>query len=79
MTIIFGVLIPFAYTLNHKIGGNSLPLNNKIYHPQVVADPGFPRRDTNARESVNLLFGKLFAENCMKMKEIWLKGHGCLV
>ena len=29
-----------------------------------VADPGFPRGDAN------LLFDKIFAETCMKMKEI---------
>ena len=31
---------------------------------QPVADPGFPRRGQN------LLFDKVFVENCMKMKEI---------
>ena len=41
-----------------------------------MADPGVPRRGA-ANIWVwlnNLLFGKIFAENCMKMKEIWLKG-----
>ena len=36
-----------------------------------MADQGFPRGGTNSWIlSVNLLFGKIFTENCMKMKEI---------
>ena len=36
-----------------------------------VADSGFPRTGASAlKESANLLFGKCFAENCIKMKEI---------
>ena len=43
-----------------------------ITKPQPVADPGFPRRGgANPRvPGKNLLFGKIFAENGMKMKEI---------
>ena len=37
----------------------------------VVADPGYPDGGTNQRgEGANLLFGKFFKENCMKIKEI---------
>ena len=36
-----------------------------------VADPGLPRRGGNPSVlGKNLLFGKIFAEKCMKMKEI---------
>ena len=36
-----------------------------------VADPGFLRWGPTPRGgSANLLFGKIFLENCMKMKEI---------
>ena len=42
----------------------------------VVADPGFPREGRNPRQvGANLLFGKILAQNCMKMKEIE-KGGG---
>ena len=38
----------------------------------LVVDPGFPdRRDANpCFGGKNLLFDKIFTENCMKMKEI---------
>ena len=37
----------------------------------AVADPGFPDVATHPRGGgVNLLFGKTFAENCVKLKEI---------
>ena len=37
----------------------------------AVADPGFPDVATHPRGGgVKLLFGKTFAENCMKIKEI---------
>ena len=37
-----------------------------------VADPAFPRRGRGNPSVLckNLLFGKIFAEKCMKMKEI---------
>ena len=36
----------------------------------AVVDQGFPRRvPTPERGCVNLLLGKMFAKNCMKMKE----------
>ena len=38
-----------------------------------MADPRFPRRGGRGATPVlgrNLLFGKIFAENCMKMKKI---------
>ena len=38
-----------------------------------VADPGFPNLWVQGE---NLLFSKIFAENCMKMKEIGLRGRG---
>ena len=42
-----------------------------------VADPGFSWGDANSQSGCpNLLFCKLFAENCMKMKEF---GPGGLV
>ena len=37
---------------------------------QSVADPGFPRLNL----SKNLLFGKIFTENCIKIKEIGPRG-----
>ena len=40
-----------------------------------MADPGFPKRGSGA----NLLFGKSFTENLMKMKEILRGGGGALV
>ena len=50
----------------------------------AVADPGFPRLQaegagagTTQRGRVNLLFGRMFAANLMKMKEIRL-GAACL-
>ena len=55
---------------------------NNYKVPSAVADPGFPRGGNNGRSRIsrgnanhwiygkNLLFGKIFAENCMKMKEI---------
>ena len=33
-----------------------------------VVDPGFPKKGANPRGGDNLLFGIVFAENCMKMK-----------
>ena len=42
-----------------------------------VVDPGFPGGGGGANPRVwgkNLLFGKIFAKNCMKMKEIVLGG-----
>ena len=36
--------------------------------------PDFPEGSTNPSEDVNLLFGKIIAENCIKMKEIGPKG-----
>ena len=41
-----------------------------------MADSGFPKRgDVNPWVwGKNLLFGKIFAENCMKMKEIGPEG-----
>ena len=39
--------------------------------------PGFPKGGANPRMGANLLFGKGFAENCMKMKEIRPEG-GCM-
>ena len=41
----------------------------RIRH-QSVADPGFPRLNL----SKNLLFSKIFTENCIKMKEIGPRG-----
>ena len=43
-----------------------------------VADSGFLRRREGAggqpqRGRTNPLFGQRFAENCMKMKEIWIE------
>ena len=45
---------------------------------ESVADPGFPRRGrvpTPGFWGKVLLFGKIFAENCMKMKEIGPGAH----
>ena len=40
-----------------------------------MADPGFPTGGANPREGCeNVLFGNIFAENCMKMREIGLRG-----
>ena len=40
-----------------------------------VADPGFHRGGDNPRTGgANLLFDKVFTENCMKMKEIGRRG-----
>ena len=40
-----------------------------------MADPGIPRRGATIPEgSVNLLLGQIFAENCIKMKELGLRG-----
>ena len=50
---------------------------NKELNIFTVADPGFARR-RGANPwfwSKILLFGKGFAENCMKMKEIGLRTH----
>ena len=44
----------------------------------TVADPEFSRRGRGANPwdwGDNLLFGKIFAENCMKMKEIGSGGR----
>ena len=38
-----------------------------------MADPGFPRRGRQAQTGANLLFGKIFDENCMKIKHIGLR------
>ena len=37
-----------------------------------MEDPGFPRIDPNPREGgcTNLLSGKIFTENCMKLKNL---------
>ena len=40
----------------------------------AVADSGFPMGGALTPEGTNLLFGINFAENCMRMKEIDLKG-----
>ena len=40
----------------------------------AVADSGFPMGGAPTPGGANLLFGINFAENCMKMKEIGLKG-----
>ena len=41
-----------------------------------VADLGFPRRGANPRgRGKNLLFGKIFAKNCIKMKEFGPRGR----
>ena len=40
-----------------------------------MADPGFPRESGNPRGEIpNLLFGTIFAENCMKMNETGPRG-----
>ena len=40
-----------------------------------LADPGFPRRGRQPQGGgANLLFGQIFAENCMKTKEIGSRG-----
>ena len=43
-----------------------------LNHIMSVADPGFPGGgDANSISwDENLLFGQIFPENCMKMKEI---------
>ena len=40
-----------------------------------MADPGFPRWGKSLKGGVNLLFDKIIAENCMKIKEIGLIGR----
>ena len=41
-----------------------------------MADPGFPMGGANSQVwGKNVLFGKVFAENCMKMKEIGQGAH----
>ena len=46
------------------------------FNNNVVADPGFPRGGcVNSQGGyTNLLFLKIFAKNCMKMKEFGLRG-----
>ena len=42
---------------------------------RAVVDPGFPRGGRQPLSlSENLLFGKVFTKNCMKMKEIGPRG-----
>ena len=36
-----------------------------------MEDPGFPRGGSNPRGGANLLFGIIFAKNCMKMKTLY--------
>ena len=48
----------------------------------AVADPGFPRREgveapTPEFWPQNLLFDKVFTENCMNMKHIGRRGGEC--
>ena len=50
-------------------------VNWQMFTSNTVADPGFPSRGTNSkgtRQPITVC-GKIFAENCMKLKEIW---HG---
>ena len=46
----------------------------------LVADAGFPRKGDNQRleGGSKLLFGIMFAENCMKMKKRTDGGHASL-
>ena len=57
------------YTLKYKINAN--PLNK---WPPPVADPGFPRGGRNHPTpkdgGANLLFGQIFPQNCMQIKDI---------
>ena len=44
--------------------------------PSSVADPGFARGGRQPRgRGLNLLFGIIFAENCINMKTIGLRGY----
>ena len=45
-----------------------------VKQPGSVVDPGFPRRGVSTPLGKNLLFVKIFAKNCMKMKEIGPRG-----
>ena len=54
------------------------PRVTSLLHSQAVADPGFPRRGGANFQSggANLLFGQIFTQNCMKMKEFGPRGGG---
>ena len=41
--------------------------------PFTVADPGFPRVNANPRGGANLLFGRIYAQNCVKMEKNGLR------
>ena len=41
-------------------------------------DPGFPRWGANRRGGGTLLFGRICAENCMKMREMRLRWGECI-
>ena len=58
-------------------GPNLIALRTEEVHSGV--DPGFPVGEgaTPKRQFVNLFFYKLFARNCMKMKEFGPRG-GCV-
>ena len=50
-------------------------LKHRIYYTTTVADSRFSRHaGTNPRGDVNLLFGKLLAENYKKKKVMGLRG-----
>ena len=48
---------------------------SNIVLPSSVADTGFPRGGRQPRGGINLLFGKIFAEKCINMKTIGLRGY----
>ena len=44
-----------------------------------MADLVFSRGGgANPRGCANLLFGKIFGQNCMKIKEIWIEREACV-
>ena len=64
-------VLPFKQTSNKSLIGLQRIRS-------AVADSGFPRQGCTYPSvwAENLLFGKILVENCVKMKEIALRGRG---
>ena len=76
MNITLNIILNPVHFSSHKI--NIIKESNLIN--KTVTDPGFSRRGRGGAKpwiwGKSLLFGKIFAENCMEIKEIG-PGEGC--
>ena len=66
---------PFSFSTTCRSVKHSVWLQDNIWQVIAVADPGFPRWACQLQTwGANLLFGKIFAENCIKWKKFDWEG-----